>query len=288
MLQSFLITFAEYTLDVLPYFLLASLFGAILQSFGGARLISAKVVNSRYASLITSWIGALVPLCSCSMIPVARTINSLAKTSYAPTLSFLITAPILSPVVIVLTFGVFGLEITILRILYAFLFALILSTIVHMFFQKNELLPLIQIGPRGNQKDQRKIEIFFSSFKDLFLSTGKYILIGLLIASLIKVLIPQNLIVSFASSPLSYPLIALVSVPMYVCSGEEVPIAKAFYDVGLTQGQALTFMFASAGICIPTVTALMNFMPRSIVFLYGSSWFLVSILAGLLTDVILN
>ncbi len=288
MLQSFLITFAEYTLDVLPYFFLASLFGATLQSLGGTTFISSKVINSRYGPIVTAGIGAFVPLCSCSMIPIARTINSFSRESYAPVLSFLVTAPVISPVVIILTFGVFGLEITMLRIIYALLFAFLLSILAHLFFKKNEILPLIQEGPREDKYIKKKFEIFFSSFKDLFLSTGKYILIGLLIASLIKVLIPQNLIVSFSSQPFSYPLIAFISVPIYVCSGEEVPIAKAFYDLGLTRGQVLTFMLASTGICIPTVTALMTFMPRSIISLYVGAWLLVSILLGLFTDVILN
>ncbi len=285
MLRSFLSTFVEYTADVFPYFLLASLIGAILQSLGGARLVSGRLVNSRYAPLFTAGVGAVVPLCSCSMIPVARTINSFSRRSYAPVLSFLITAPVLSPLVILLTFGVFGLELTLLRVLYVLLFALTLSVAVHFLFPKREILPLIQ---GGFQEERGKFETFLRSFRDLFLSTGKYVLLGLLIASLIKVLVPEELIASFASHPLSYPLIALLSVPIYVCSGEEVPIARSLHELGLTHGQALTFMLASTGICVPTVVALLNFLPRRIVFLYGASWFLVSLLAGFLTDAFLN
>jgi len=118
MLRTFLLTFWEYTLDVLPFFLLASLIGAVLQSLGGARIVGARLVNSSYAPVLTAGMGAVVPLCSCSMIPVARTINALSRKSYAPVLSFLITAPVLSPLVILLTFGVFGLEVTLLRILW--------------------------------------------------------------------------------------------------------------------------------------------------------------------------
>ena len=285
MLQSFLSTFAEYTADVFPYFLIASLIGATLQGLGGARLVSGRLINSRYGPLFTAGVGAVVPLCSCSMIPVARTINSFSRGSYAPVLSFLITAPVLSPLVILLTFGVFGLEITILRVLYALLFALTLSVAVHFFLPKRNIFPLIQ---GGFQDEKERLKTFLHSFRDLFLSTGKYVLLGLIIAALIKVLVPSELIASFASHPLSYPLIALLSVPIYVCSGEEVPIARSLHELGLTPGQALTFMLASTGICVPTIVALLNFLPRRIVFLYGISWFLVSILSGFLTDAFIN
>ncbi len=282
MLEVFLKTFLDYTADVLPYFLIASLVGAALQSVGGLRLISSRLAGSAPAPLITALMGAVVPLCSCSMIPVARTINSFSGGSYAPVVSFLVTAPTLSPVVLLLTFGVFGWEMTVLRVVSTAVFALVLAVAVHLLFAKSATVPLLQgASPDGE-------EGFVKRFVTLFVSTGKYVLLGLLIASLVKSFLPQDLVLSFAGSPVSYPLISLLSVPIYVCSGEEVPIARSFYDLGLKPGQALTFMLASTGVCIPTIVALVSFLPKGVVALYTLSWLVFAVSAGVLTDAVLN
>ena len=212
------------------------------------------------------------------MIPIAQTINSLSK-SYAPAVAFLITAPTLSPVIFFLMVGLFGWKLTIFRFIFSFLVALVVAYIVEFTFKKPPSLPFF-----SGRSQVSRWEAFKNAFKEIFFDTGKYVLIGLVIAALVSVLIPPSIVEKFANFPLSYIFIAAVSIPIYVCSGEEIPIAKSFMDLGLTAGQALTFMLASAGICIPTISATFKFFPRSLALLYVSVWFIGSILGGVLYD----
>ena len=284
MLSNFLVTFLDYTFDVLPYFLLASVVGAGLQSFLGPDLLKRELLNSPLAPLVTAILGALVPVCSCSMIPIARSIDGLSR-SHAPAIAFLATAPVLSPVTLLLTLGMFGTEITVLRFLSSFIFAVLLAYIVVFLFSKKAVLPLFQGAYADKKPGLREL---LENFKTLTLSTGKYIFLGLFIASLIKVLVPQNVVLKFSESILSYPLISLASVPIYVCSGEEVPIAKSLHDLGLRSGQVLTFMLASSGICVPTIMALASFLPKRLVVFYSLAWFLFATGVGLITDYLLS
>ncbi len=284
MISDFLNTFIGYTLDVLPYFLLASFVGAFLQGFLGSKLLRRDLLSKPYAPLATATLGATIPVCSCSMIPLARSMDSFSR-SYAPVLAFLITAPVLSPVTLFLTFGMFGLDITLLRFMLSFLFALLISYVALLLFSKRAGLPLLQ-GASAEKKD--RLAEFLKNLRALALSTGKYVLLGLAIASLLKVLLPQDLVLRFSSSILSYPLISLLSVPVYVCSGEEVPIARSLHDLGFSPGQALTFMLASSGICLPTITALLSFLPKKLVLFYSLSWFLFATGAGMVADFLLN
>ena len=284
MFLNFLETFFDYILDVLPYFLLASLVGAGLQSLFGSKLLRKDMLNSPLAPIATAVFGATIPVCSCSMIPLARSMDSFSR-SYAPVVAFLVTAPVLSPVTLFLTFGMFGFQITAFRFIFSFLFAVLLAYSVVLLFSKSATLPFLQ-GASGERKG--KLSEFLKNFRSLTLSTGRYVLLGLLIASLLKVLVPQDLVLKFSGSFLSYPLTSLVSVPIYVCSGEEVPIAKSMYELGLKPGQSLTFMLASSGICIPTITALLSFLPKRLVLLYSVSWFLFATVAGLITDYLLS
>ena len=95
---SFVNKFFEYSLEILPYFFIATVFGAFIQSFISFNVIRKFVNNRLLSPIITAIFGASAPVCSCSMIPIAQTINSLSK-GYAPAVSFLISAPILSPVI---------------------------------------------------------------------------------------------------------------------------------------------------------------------------------------------
>ncbi|RLJ71380.1 hypothetical protein BCF55_1682 [Hydrogenivirga caldilitoris] len=276
----FLKVFWDYTLDVLPYFLLAALAGATLQTFVGDRFLSRKLLSSPLAPFFAAMLGATVPVCSCSMIPIARAIDSLSGKSYAPVVAFLVTAPVLSPVVLVLTAGMLGMEMTLFRVAFPLLYAMSIAYLSSLVFKKHLSLPLFQgSGSRVNSK-----HLFVRNLRSLLFSTGKYLLLGLAIAALIKVLTPPNLIASFSGSILSYPLISLLSVPVYVCSGEEVPIGRSLRDMGMSDGQVLTFMLASSGICIPTIAALFSFLPRKLVLLYTLSWFVFATLVGMIVD----
>ena len=280
MILTFLKTFLDYTLDVLPYFLIASFAGALIKTFWNVRFMTREILSKPYSPLITATVGAVVPVCSCSMIPLARSINDLSK-SYAPVLAFLITAPVLSPVTVILTFGVLGAEITFIRIASVCIFALIM-TFLAFFAGPKELNPFVvkEFTSAGDSK----INVFLRSFADIFFSTGRYLLLGLLVAALFKVFIPENLVKDFSDSKLSYLVISLVAVPIYVCSGEEVPIARSLLDLGMTPGQAVTFMLASTGVCIPTIMVLTTFLPKRIVILYAISWFVFGALVGLVSD----
>ena len=69
------------------------------------------------------------------MLPVANLINSMSK-SYAPVLSFLIIAPVISPVTLLLTYGYFGLSMTLVRLIGTFIFAISFAYLVSFFFTK--------------------------------------------------------------------------------------------------------------------------------------------------------
>jgi uncharacterized membrane protein YraQ (UPF0718 family) len=71
-------------------------------------------------------------------------------------------------------------------------------------------------------------------------------------------------------------------------SAEEIPIGKSLLELGLTQGQVLTFMLAGAGICLPTIMATLKFFPKKLVIYYVLLWFIGSILAGISYDLIIK
>lgn len=279
-LKKFTFSVYDYTLEILPFFLLAVLITSLLQGFTSLSWLKTFLKRRRTAPVYTGILGGLLPLCSCSMLPVANLINSMSR-GYAPVLSFLVVAPVVSPVTLLLTYGYFGLPMTMLRLFGTFFFALLFAYIADLFFKKPSGLPLVLGGAKSSGWKS-----FGTYFKDNLFGIGKYLLLGIVIASAIKTIVPPNLIKPIADSFFSYPLLSLVSVPIYVCSGEEVPIAKALVDIGFTWGGALTFMLGGTGICMPTVLATLKFLPKGLVLAYVFFWLFFSMSMGILYDIL--
>ncbi|MEN3028200.1 MAG: permease [Aquificaceae bacterium] len=281
LLKDFFRAFYDYSVDIAPYFLLAVVITSLLQGYTKLSWLKRFLKGEKTAPLYTGILGGLLPLCSCSMLPVANLINGMSK-NYAPVLSFLVVAPVVSPLTLLLTYGYFGLPMTFLRLFGTLFFALLFAYTVSFFFKKPRGIPLAIGGGVGDRGWKRTL----GYLRENLMGIGKYLFLGILIASLIKTLLPPSLIKPIAGSLLSYPLLSLFSIPVYVCSGEEVPIAKAIADVGFSKGGALTFMLGGTGICMPTVLATLKFLPKVMVLAYVLFWVFFSIVMGILYDVL--
>jgi len=274
--MEFFKNFYSYLVEIVPFFVLAMFVSAFLKAMVKPSLFLRFLSKRRSASIFTALLGAVAPMCSCSMLPFANFINSYSK-GYGPVLAFLITAPTLSPVILLLTYGLFGLDVSIYRLVGSLAYALLVAFAVGYFFKKP---PTLQMKMK---EDSSKRSAFLEGLREQ-LPVVKYLLIGIAIASLIKTFTPTWLTASLSKTPLAYPLISLVAVPIYVCSGEDVVLGRAMVDVGFTTGQAITFMLGSSGVCLPTIFALFSFLPKKVVFAYFAGWFIFSILTGLAYD----
>jgi len=274
--MEFFKNFYSYLVEIVPFFVLAMFASAFLKAMVKPSFFLKFLSKRRSAPIFTALLGAVSPMCSCSMLPFANFINSHSK-GYGPVLAFLITAPTLSPVILLLTYGLFGLDVFIYRLVFSLAYALLVAFAVEYFFKKP---PTLQMKIRDSSS---KRSAFLEGLREQ-LPVVKYLLIGIAIASLIKTFTPTWLTASLSKTPLAYPLISLVAVPIYVCSGEDVVLGKAMLDVGFTTGQAIAFMLGSSGVCLPTIFALFSFLPRKVVFAYSAGWFIFSILTGLIYD----
>jgi uncharacterized membrane protein YraQ (UPF0718 family) len=274
--MEFFKNFYSYLVEIVPFFVLAMFVSAFLKAMVKPSLFLRFLSKRHSAPIFTALLGAVSPMCSCSMLPFANFINSYSK-GYGPVLAFLITAPTLSPVILLLTYGLFGLDVSIYRLVGSLAYALLVALVVEYFFKKP---PTLQMKIRDSSS---KRSAFLEGLREQ-LPVVKYLLIGIAVASLIKTYTPAWLTASISKTLLAYPLISLVAVPIYVCSGEDVVLGRAMVDVGFTTGQAITFMLGSSGVCLPTIFALFSFLPKRVVFAYSGGWFIFSILTGLIYD----
>jgi uncharacterized membrane protein YraQ (UPF0718 family) len=279
----FLGSFWNYTIEVWPYFFLALLMVSFLKVYLNASFFIRILRLKKSAPLLTGTLAALLPVCSCSVIPLAYFIHNFSF-NFAPVLAFLMIGPVVSPVTILLTIGLLGPKFALFRLIFSFVISLGLAYLTILLFKKEERV--LEYPEQKVYLKEKKLKRVWKEFKEEGFEIGKYLLLGLLIASILVTLLTPEKLTFLSRSSFSYLLIAFISIPIYVCSGEEVPLARALLDLGFSPGQAMIFVLAGSGICVPTLIASLRFLPLKVVLYYLFSWFILSIGAGLLYDLI--
>lgn len=302
--------FADLVIKVLPYFLLGSIFGALLKTFLKAET-AERYLNKGTSSVITaSALGAILPGCSCATMPMA---NGLRKkgASLGTVTAFIMISPLLSPITLFLTYAMLGTKIALARLVFPFLFAIPMG-IFFNFAEKEEILGFgnqnssnqsksaitvsascatgscgadCDNGANGDCADEK--ESFFTNLVDILRSLSKYFLLGMFIAAILTTVIPEDSIPKFIGhGALGYLSAALVGIPLYVCEGEEVPITFALLKLGLGIGPAFTFLLGSVGTCIPTFVMAQKTIGRRTTFFFIGAWFVFAIGSGLILSLI--
>ncbi len=88
-------------------------------------------------------------------------------------------------------------------------------------------------------------------FVDMIQDTGRWLILGLVIAGLITVLVPDDFFLRFAETSLVSMLVMLaISIPMYVCATDSIPIAVALMLKGISLAGAVA---VSSGIAIQNI-----------------------------------
>ncbi len=127
------------------------------------------------------------------------------------------------------------------------------------------------------------------AFGTLLGDIAKPLFWGLLLGALITVAIPENLSEILKEySWLSYLIVIIIAVPMYVCATASLPIAAGLMLSGVSAGAA--FVFLSAGPATNTVTigVVKKMLGTKSLFIYLGSIVVGSILFGMGLDYIFD
>ncbi len=278
--------YAKLLAEVIPYFFLGTLFAAALSTYLKPEHAYRLLNRNAFSVLAASVLAAVLPGCSCATMPMAEGLKRRGAKLGTVT-AFTMMSPLLAPHTLLLTYAVLGWKFALGRLIIPFLFIPPLGILLnlaerHFDFRLNEL-PLAPCSC-GSECEDCKSPGFWHSFREISISLGKYFLLGLVIAALFSVLVPEDAIPRYigTSSAAAYLLAVLVGIPLYVCEGEEVPITYALLSRGIGAGPAFAFLLGSVGTCIPTMLMSRKVIGTRATFVYIITWFGFAILAGVI------
>ena len=264
-----------------PYLLLGFFLAGVMHAFVPQTLYRRYLGGHSFRAVLNAaLLGIPLPLCSCGVIPTAMSLRK-EGASKGATVSFLISTPQTGVDSIIATYSLMGLPFALIRPLVALVTSLLGGCLVNKLDDKES--PEVQQRASSVAEDvaqksfvQRMKSAFRYAFVEMMQDIGRWLLLGLVVAGLITVFVPDSFFALFADKPLLSMLLVLAfAVPMYLCATGSIPIAVALILKGLSPGTALVLLMAGPAVNVASMLVISKVMGKKTLALY-----LLSIVSG--------
>ena len=250
--------FLSIVIEALPFVLLGCLISGALQVFLTPERVKRWLPDNRFLSILTgSALGFFFPSCECGIVPIVHQFVKKGVPVHTA-FAFMLTAPIINPIVIFSTFIAFGnsWEMAGWRMVGSFVVALIIG-IWLAYFQKESVLKTkiqqtidhnhhhnhhhdhthgtneheeVKIG-RIKQLSQQTGHILTHSI-DEFFDTGRYLIVGGLIAASMQTYLPTRVMLTLGSTKLlAIIIMLLLAFTMSLCSEADAFIGSSLLSL---------------------------------------------------------
>ena len=250
--------FLSIVIEALPFVLLGCLISGALQVFLTPERVKRWLPDNRFLSILTgSVLGFFFPSCECGIVPIVHQFVKKGVPVHTA-FAFMLTAPIINPIVIFSTFIAFGnsWEMAGLRMVGSFVVALIIG-IWLAYFQKESVLKTkiqqtidhnhhhnhhhdhthgtnkheeVKIG-RIKQLSKQTGHVLTHSI-DEFFDTGRYLIVGGLIAASMQTYLPTRVMLTLGSTKLlAIIIMLLLAFTMSLCSEADAFIGSSLLSL---------------------------------------------------------
>ncbi len=231
--------------------------------------------------------ASIIPVCSCGVIPVIETMKQ--RVSLKVIITFVIAAPLLNPFIIIMSVTVLGLKYALLRIISSFILAIGVGILVEL---ASKLLKENIVGKYNACDNGCNFfygDVFGKTLK-MTIKLAPYIVVAGATALLFEVFNPKQALdgFSFSNQWLSYGLMELIGIPVYICNGADILFLKPMLSfTDLSMGAAMIFSMTSSAICISSIVMLAKFIGKKLTAVLIGSVLLITMMLGFFIDLFL-
>jgi len=273
--------------------------GMIHEFLPTARLRAAMHRSGVFGVLGAVGLGALLPICSCGVIPLAVSFY-LSGVRLAAVMAFAVATPVINPAAVILSYALLGPQLTLAYVV----FGLVAPFLIGYFVEQGSgarmtpvaarLEPCCASGacstaqPARASVAQRFWRALRWGFGELGPTLGLYIGAGAALAGVLAAALPSDWISHYlgASAPFtSLLIVALFGASLYVCAVAHIPLVAALLAAGAGPGAAIVFLVTGAATNLPEFIALQRVFGTRAVLLYVGGLVGLSLLAGTFVNV---
>jgi uncharacterized membrane protein YraQ (UPF0718 family) len=245
-------------------------------------------------NVMASTLGIVTPFCSCSAIPLFLGFIE-SGIPLGVTFSFLVAAPMINEVALVLLFGLFGWKTALLYASTGLIIAIISGWVIGKLkverFVEDWVYEIkaaeLRIEERKTLFSER-IQAGYTAVIDIVSKVWIYIVIGISVGAGIHGYVPENFMASIMgkSAWWSVPLAVLIGVPMYSNAAGIIPIVQALLEKGASLGTTLAFMMAVIGLSLPEMIILRKVLRIQLIAIFAGVVAVGIIIVGYLFNAI--
>lgn len=215
-------------------------------------------------NIMAALLGIVTPFCSCSAIPLFLGFVE-TGVPLGVTFSFLIAAPMINEVAVILLYGMFGWKVAAIYIGTGLLIAITAGWIIGKLKLEKWVEPWVYETKLSNDDlDEEKIpfanriKMGYNAVKEIVGKIWLYVALGILIGAGVHGYVPQEFMAALMGKTAWYsvPLSILIGIPLYSNAAGIVPIVSVLIEKGASLGTALAFMMSVIALSLPEMVIL--------------------------------
>lgn len=248
-------------------------------------------VGNVFAALL----GIVTPFCSCSAVPLFIGFVE-SGIPLGVTFSFLIAAPTINEVAVIMLFGLFGWKVAGLYITSGLVIAILAGMVIGRLKMERYVEDFVwQIkSGAGIALDEKltwndRIQRALASVKEIVGKVWLYVVVGIAVGAGIHGYVPESALVGIMGKQAwwSVPAAVLLGIPLYSNAAGIIPIVSALMEKGASLGTVLAFMMAVVGLSLPETIILRRVLKPQLIAVFVGVIAVAIIFTGYLFNIIL-
>jgi uncharacterized membrane protein YraQ (UPF0718 family) len=230
-------------------------------------------------NVLSALLGIITPFCSCSAIPLFLGFIE-AGIPLGVTFSFLIAAPMINEVALVLLIGLFGWKVALIYVITGLGIAILSGWVIgKLGLEKYVASWVYSVKAQHEGDEELKIKMYdrlkngYRTVREIVGKIWPYILLGIAVGAGAHGYVPEDFLGTLLGKDNWYgvPLAILLGIPMYSNAAGVIPIVSVLIEKGVSLGTALAFMMSVIALSLPEIIILKKVL----------KWQLIAIFVGI-------
>ena len=245
-------------------------------------------------NVLAAMLGIVTPFCSCSAVPLFIGFVE-SGIPLGVTFSFLVAAPTINEVAIILLYGMFGWQVAALYIVSGLLIAIVAGFIIGKLKLERyveDFVWQLQAGNGGLEEHLTWEDRFSRAWDSVRQIVGKvwpYVIVGIAVGAGIHGYVPEEALATIMGKQAwwSVPAAVLLGIPLYSNAAGVIPIVGALIEKGASLGTVLAFMMSVVGLSLPEMIILRRVLKPQLIAVFIGVIAIAIVITGYLFNFIM-
>ncbi len=237
------------------------------------RILSGK--RESVGNVLAALLGVVTPFCSCSAVPLFIGFVT-AGVPLGVTFSFLIAAPMINEVALVLLFGLFGWKVALLYLTTGLVIAISAGWVIGRLRMEKHVEEWVYQQRVGLSPDEEamswaaRLRTGWQAVGDIVGRVWPYVVAGIAVGAGIHGYVPEGFLASIMGKGAwwAVPVAVILGVPMYSNAAGIIPIVQALLEKGAALGTVLAFMMSVIGLSLPEAVILRKVLKMRLLIVF--------------------